>query len=87
MISDSNTDMEINVKDIIYIMNMQKVYKIQIINPASVASFRCHSGTFCSSADTPFMTLKALTKPMFATDEGMRTEASPRGQWGRWKVG
>ena len=40
MISDSNIDKEINVKDIIYIMNMQKVYKIQIINPASVASFR-----------------------------------------------
>ena len=87
MISDSNTDMEINVKYIIYIMNMQKVYKIQIINQASVASFRWRSGTFCSSADILFITLKALTKPMFATDEGMRTEASPRGRWRRWKVG
>ena len=87
MISNSNTDMEINVKDIIYIVNMQKVYKIQIINPASVASFRWHSGTFCSSADTPFMSLQAFTEPMFARDERMRTEASLRGQWRRWKVG
>ena len=29
------------------------------------------------------MTLKALTKPIFVTDEGMRTEASPSGRWRR----